>query len=415
MTTSDALLSRLLDCIPSGSTCRWSASSACSPRSATRRSACRRSFMSPEPTARARPSPSCGRSWKPARSAFTSTPAPSRPLSASASPCRAKRRQARGSDVLSETLAEIEQANGGGPDHLFRSDHGGGVETLRRASGRLLLLEVGLGGRFDATDVIPTPACAVITPISIDHVEFLAIRSKRSLLKRPESSSRAHPSWPRSKRRRSWPSRTARRRDCARRSSSWPGFSLPRRTGPPGLSGPARPARPALAAPARPHQIVNAGTAIAAVRQCAPNLPHAAFEHGMVSASWPGRLQISGAENWRRWRRTAPSCGSTAATTRRAAGFWPRPWPISRTRRLGRWSCSMAACKPRTLKDFLRHFAGLAAEVVAVPVRGEQAGRTPAEISALARGLGMKTDVQRGAEEALRALAARPWAVPPES
>ena len=36
-----------------------------------------------------------------------------------------------------------------------------------------LLLEVGLGGRFDATNVIDQPAATVITPVSIDHPEFL--------------------------------------------------------------------------------------------------------------------------------------------------------------------------------------------------------------------------------------------------
>ncbi len=62
---------------------------------------------------------------------------------------------------------------------------------------------------------------------------------------------------------------------------------------------------------------------------------------------------------------------------------------------------------------FLGHFAGLAQEVFAVPVRGEQAGRAPEEIAAMAGGLGMKAEVQPGVEETLRALAGRPWAVPP--
>ena len=37
----------------------------------------------------------------------------------------------------------------------------------------MLLLEVGLGGRLDATNVIPQPALTVITPISMDHAEKL--------------------------------------------------------------------------------------------------------------------------------------------------------------------------------------------------------------------------------------------------
>ncbi len=57
--------------------------------------------------------------------------------------------------------------------HLFR-DH-----DLRRAAGlcphtrRLHLLEVGLGGRLDATNVVERPALTVITPVSLDHQQYL--------------------------------------------------------------------------------------------------------------------------------------------------------------------------------------------------------------------------------------------------
>ena len=37
----------------------------------------------------------------------------------------------------------------------------------------VLLLEVGLGGRLDATNVIERPWPASITPVSMDHMEFL--------------------------------------------------------------------------------------------------------------------------------------------------------------------------------------------------------------------------------------------------
>ena len=37
----------------------------------------------------------------------------------------------------------------------------------------MVLLEVGLGGRFDATNVIERPALSVITPVSMDHMHYL--------------------------------------------------------------------------------------------------------------------------------------------------------------------------------------------------------------------------------------------------
>ena len=64
-------------------------------------------------------------------------------------------------------------------------------------------------------------------------------------------------------------------------------------------------------------------------------------------------------------------------------------------------------------KAFLRHFNGLASEVVALPVSGEQVGRAPGDISAVARGLGFKASVAAGFETGLRDLAAREWTTPP--
>src|SRR5690606_7248577 len=46
-------------------------------------------------------------------------------------------------------------------------------EIFARHSADVLLLEVGLGGRLDATNVIERPAATVITPIALDHEKFL--------------------------------------------------------------------------------------------------------------------------------------------------------------------------------------------------------------------------------------------------
>ena len=45
--------------------------------------------------------------------------------------------------------------------------------AFREAKVELAVLEVGLGGRLDATNVIERPLATVITPISMDHMEFL--------------------------------------------------------------------------------------------------------------------------------------------------------------------------------------------------------------------------------------------------
>ena len=62
---------------------------------------------------------------------------------------------------------------------------------------------------------------------------------------------------------------------------------------------------------------------------------------------------------------------------------------------------------------FLRPFAGLAQELIAVPVTGEQAGRPPEQVTAAAEAVGIAAATCTGVEPALRFLAARDWTVPP--
>src|SRR5215510_5819508 len=74
---------------------------------------------------------------------------------------------------LTSVLAECERANGGAPITVFEMETAAAFVLFARHPADLLLLEVGLGGRLDATNVIERPLASVITPVSMDHVEFL--------------------------------------------------------------------------------------------------------------------------------------------------------------------------------------------------------------------------------------------------
>lgn len=76
-------------------------------------------------------------------------------------------------DVLQDILEECERANGGEPITYFEITTVAGLLAFSRTPADYTLLEVGLGGRLDATNVIDVPALSVITPISIDHTQFL--------------------------------------------------------------------------------------------------------------------------------------------------------------------------------------------------------------------------------------------------
>ena len=74
---------------------------------------------------------------------------------------------------LSEVLDECYAKNGGDNITYFEITTAAALLAFARVKADYTLLEVGLGGRLDATNVIATPALSIITPISIDHEQFL--------------------------------------------------------------------------------------------------------------------------------------------------------------------------------------------------------------------------------------------------
>src|SRR5581483_912062 len=74
---------------------------------------------------------------------------------------------------LSAALEECEKANGGAPITVFEITTAAAMLLFSRHPADVLLLEVGLGGRLDATNVVEAPLATVITPISVDHTDFL--------------------------------------------------------------------------------------------------------------------------------------------------------------------------------------------------------------------------------------------------
>ena len=76
-------------------------------------------------------------------------------------------------DKLIALLEECELVNEGRPITFFELTTAIAFLAFSRTSADLVLLETGLGGRLDATNVLTLPAVTALTPISVDHVEFL--------------------------------------------------------------------------------------------------------------------------------------------------------------------------------------------------------------------------------------------------
>ncbi len=196
-------------------------------------------------------------------------------------------------DHLTEVLARTERANAGAPITFFEITAAAAFLCFAETPADLLVLEVGLGGRFDATNVIPPPRVAVIAPVDYDHREFLGddlagiAREKAGILKPGSRGVVAHQA------------------EAARAAIAAEG----ERTGVPLLmagrdwDGWAEHGRLALSldgrmldlpAPSLPgaHQIGNAAlAAVAALAFDDPRLDEAAVARGVASATWPARLQ----------------------------------------------------------------------------------------------------------------------------
>jgi dihydrofolate synthase / folylpolyglutamate synthase len=317
-------------------------------------------------------------------------------------------------DDLAATLAHCEAVNAGAPITFFEMTTAAAMVLFAERPADVLLLEVGLGGRYDATNVIAEPLASVVTPVSLDHVEFLGdtieaiAREKAGIFKRGRPAvlgfqvEAARAVLEREAFRAGAPLLVADRDFFVREENGRLLFEdgaglldlpLPRLVG--------------------RHQHGNAAVAVATLRRVLPDIDAAALERGLATADWPARLQRltkgalaerapAGAELWLDGGHNEDGGRALGQAMADLEDKAPRPLVV--------------VCGTLTTKDttgFLRAFAGLAQEVVAVPVEGEQAGRPARDVAACASQAGLAAAACGSVADALRYLAARPWPSPP--
>ncbi len=74
---------------------------------------------------------------------------------------------------MSELIDKLEAANAGEPISFFEITTVLAIQAFAETPADLCIVEVGLGGRFDATNIFDAPAVSVITPVDYDHLEML--------------------------------------------------------------------------------------------------------------------------------------------------------------------------------------------------------------------------------------------------
>lgn len=191
---------------------------------------------------------------------------------------------------LAEVLEECEAANGGVPITYFEITTCAAILAFSRSPADYTLLEVGLGGRLDATNVIDKPAMTIITPVSIDHQQYLGetlpeiAGEKAGILKRNCFGVIARQN----------NDALTKIEDTARRVGAtlktrdehWHVWEENDRLVFQDEYGLLDLPRPVLIGA---HQVENAGTALAALRLL--NMPDEAYDAAMTNAKWPARLQ----------------------------------------------------------------------------------------------------------------------------
>jgi dihydrofolate synthase / folylpolyglutamate synthase len=194
--------------------------------------------------------------------------------------------------LLGELLAEVERINAGRPITFFEVTTAAAFIAFARIPADIVLLEVGLGGRLDATNVIDRPAVSAITPISFDHPDFLGDSLRKIAFEKAGILKQGVPAVIAAQ-----PAEAATVvESCAatigaplfRAGHAWrvePGEDGFRYVGRAtlGLKLPALPGR---------HQIDNAGLAIAAVERLAAfRIEPEHIAAGLQRVEWPARLQ----------------------------------------------------------------------------------------------------------------------------
>ena len=306
---------------------------------------------------------------------------------------------------LADALAECERANGDAPITMFEIETAAAFVLFARHPADMLLLEVGLGGRLDATNVIERPLASVVTPVSMDHIEFLGdtlekiAAEKAGIFRKgvpaviaPQSAAASAVLERQAEKARAplhvagqhWHAHVENGRLVYQDEQGL--LDLP----PPKLFG--------------RHQFDNAGTAIAAlraagIRAAGPGDRAGADPRRMAGAAAAphdrpaGRARARGRRALARRRAQRRRRARDRGRARRSRGARVAPAGAGRRH----------AVAPRTATAFLRNFTGLVRRVFGVPIHQDK-GVPVEEIAAAARAAGMPADARDSIEDALAAI-----------
>jgi dihydrofolate synthase/folylpolyglutamate synthase len=308
-------------------------------------------------------------------------------------------------EALVALLDEIERTNDDTPITFFEITTAAAFLAFARQPADVVLLETGLGGRRDATNVIPRPAMTAITPISMDHMNYLGdtltliagdkagiIKSGVPVVIDPQPAEamavleaeiravgalgyRAGADW------QALPTAQGWRFEGRRWSFDLPPSRLPGQ-----------------------HQIINAGGAVACLEGLDGfRIDRDAIARGLGAVEWPARLQRltrgplveSLPAGWELWLDGAHNEGGGTVLGEHLAHWTDRPTHLI-----------VGALNTRNPADFLRPVAAHAASVKGVAIPGAENSHTAEAIVEGAHAVGLPAEPAASVEAALGAIKA---------
>jgi dihydrofolate synthase / folylpolyglutamate synthase len=318
-------------------------------------------------------------------------------------------------DELRAALMHCERVNQGEPITIFEIETAAAFCLFAQHPADVVLLEVGLGGRLDATNLIDAPLASVITPIGVDHTEFLGnsliqiAAEKAAIIKREapvisaeqardvtavieQQARRMHA--PLHAAGEAWHVNVERGRLVYQDERGLMDLAAPRLFG--------------------RHQFDNAGLAVATLRALEVfKLDAADFEAGIVGAEWPARMQRltpgalvdqapPGSEVWLDGGHNADGGRVVAAALGDLEERVSRPLVVI-----------VGMLGNKDAPGFLANFAGLTRHIIAVNIPALDNAMPPHTLADAARQLGMRVETSAGVETALGSLTRLAYEVPP--
>ncbi|MCT4655739.1 MAG: bifunctional folylpolyglutamate synthase/dihydrofolate synthase [Cohaesibacter sp.] len=322
-------------------------------------------------------------------------------------------------EALADALVRCKEANDDDLVTFFEITTAAAFLLFAKHEADITLLEVGLGGRLDATNVVDAPLLSVITPIARDHEEYLGnslpliAREKAGIFKKSvpaivglqedevrdtlEQEAAKKRTGPLSIAGQDWMVYEEHGRLIFQDETGLLDLPLPRLLG--------------------HHQQQNAGMAIAALRMLAREgkipLSDDAILQGLQTVDWPARLQKlsggtlfdlvpKGAELWLDGGHNPQAGQALAAALADLEDRSPRPLHMI-----------VGMLKTKDPTGYFAAFKGLARDVITVPVKSQPNGQDPVALAGLAMEAGVPASAAASVQDALKKLALIPREAPP--